>query len=95
MPMRKKQPNDRRDFWRTLGEKREVVNRPRSFRRAHAQHTQNVLTRFSTTKIVHPNKEIHFNKFDLNPHRLKKRDQWITKLYWKSNGRIEIFGKKM
>ena len=25
----------------------------------------------------------------------KKRDQWIAKLYWKSNGRIEIFGKKM
>ena len=25
----------------------------------------------------------------------KKRDQWITKLYWKSNGKIEIFGKKM
>ena len=25
----------------------------------------------------------------------KKRDQWITELYWKSNGKIEIFGKKM
>ena len=25
----------------------------------------------------------------------KKRDQWITKLYWKSNGKIEIFGEKM
>ena len=31
----------------------------------------------------------------VEPTASKKRDQWITKLYWKSNGKIEIFGKKM